>query len=103
MPTWREAADETNPHGLSKEEDAARLLVKGMLEGWRPKRVAREEGHDPLCLQRWNCHHGREEADPAVEAGTTTNCHRWCQCGVSIPDRIPAKMSEFEEEWARGR
>ena len=88
--------DEANRHHSGKEENTTRMLIESMLEGWGPQRVAGKEGHDPLGLQCRNLHHGREEAKPSLKARAMTNCHRWGKCGMVVPDRVPAKASDFE-------
>ena len=103
MPAGGEVLDEVGVHYLSEEKHSARVLVEVELEGWRPEGRASEEGDDPLSLQCRYLHHGREEAHPTLKVRTATNRHGRGEGSVHIPDRVPAKAGDLEEQLTRWR
>jgi hypothetical protein len=56
-----------------------------------------------LGLQCGNLSHRREEAKATLKAGTATNRYGRGESRVVVPDRVPAKAGNFEEELARWR
>ena len=54
-----------------------------------------------MSLQCRDLGHRREEAKATLKAGTATNRYGRGECRVVVPDRVPAKASNLEEEPAR--